>query len=250
MDYTFTHDKHDVYVIDDFISESECKILTAAYLSMKGADKKFNTTKGGERDGKSCFYSNYVTKNSAYVPTLKRIRAKSLELLRYLYDNTPYPVALHEATLLQECSKEGMEYHCDPLKRDQKEPYVSKDLAPLAREYGYGIYPPRDGEKDYWQPHHGEWTWGHALHRAHTAIIYLSDDFEGGNTRLPYYDIDVAPKQGRVLCFKGVSEHEHGVQTVSNGKRYTYVVWTTNNEDKEEGKVSNLTPYNPEDWVQ
>lgn len=250
MNYTFTHDEHDVYVIDDFITKSECKVLTSAYLSMKEEEKEFNTKKGGERDGKSCFYSNYVRTNSPYVPTLKRIRAKSLELLRYLYDNVPYPVAIHEATLLQECSKEGMDYHCDPLKRNQPEPYLSKDLAPHAGPYGYGVYPPNKGEKDYWQPHFGEWTWGHALHRAHTAILYLSDDFDGGDTNLPFYDINVTPKQGRVLCFKGISEHEHGVRPVSNGNRYTYVVWTTNNEDQEEGKRMNITPYTPDAWVQ
>ena len=249
MDYTFTHDEHDVYVIDDFITKSECKLLISAYESMKGKDHSVGTRKGGERDGKSCFYTNFVRKNSPYVPLIKRIRAKSLKLLRYLYDGVSHPVAQNEAILLQELSGKGMSYHCDALKRDQKEPYVSQDLMPESKAYGYGIAPPSKGGKDYWQPHHGKWLKGHALHRAHTALIYLSDDFEGGETRFPYYDIDVTPKQGRVVCFKGTHDHEHGVRPVSKGNRYTFVNWTTNSLGKSEDETGGLSPYTLDEWT-
>ena len=215
---------------------------------MKGKKKLYNT-KGGARYNKACFYKNFMYSNSPYVPEIKRMRAKALELIRYLHDNVPFPVAINEATLFKEEQDRGMEYHCDNLKRDQKTPYVSPDLIPGVKCHGYGVVPPNKGEKDYWQPHHGGWLWGHALYRSGTALTYLNDDFEGGETRIPYYDIDVTPKPGRVVCFKGIPQHEHGVRPVSKGTRYTFVNWMTNIYSQRENKVMGITPYITDEWV-
>jgi len=244
MELDFEYAGGEVYVINDFMSKKECDVIITAFKSMDGKERHVSTKKKGERYDNSCFYKNFVHALSPYKNHLKKMRARAIRLIRYLYG-----YAEMEATLVQKLEDKGMEYHCDALKRDQEEPYISKSLHSKARKHGYGIHPPPMGGKDLWQPHHGSWTWGHALYRAHTGLIYLSEDFEGGETRLPYLDLDVAPKVGRILLFKGIPEHEHGVRPVSKGTRYTFVNWTTVSPNKSENFKHNITPYDSSPWV-
>lgn len=56
-----------------------------------------------------------------------------------------------------------------------------------------------------------------------TSIIYLNDDFEGGET---YFEdgTTFTPKVGRALYFDG-NYHKHGVKPITNGTRYTVSAW-------------------------
>jgi len=55
-----------------------------------------------------------------------------------------------------------------------------------------------------------------------TSIIYLNDDFLGGNTVVG--DKQITPKQGQMITFSG-SEVEHEVLPILEGDRYTVAVW-------------------------
>ena len=57
-----------------------------------------------------------------------------------------------------------------------------------------------------------------------TSILYLNDDFKGGNTIIEGERIP--PKKGSVITFKG--ELKHGVEEVTEGNRYTISVWYKN----------------------
>jgi len=58
-------------------------------------------------------------------------------------------------------------------------------------------------------------------HRAYGAIIYLNDDFDGGETYYPLDGISIKPKVGRLAIHLGDKDHLHGVSEVSGGTRYT-----------------------------
>lgn len=58
-------------------------------------------------------------------------------------------------------------------------------------------------------------------HRSHASIIYLNDDFEGGETCYPNHDICVSPKAGKLAVHLGDANHLHSVNKVSGGTRYT-----------------------------
>ena len=60
-----------------------------------------------------------------------------------------------------------------------------------------------------------------------TSIIYLNDNFDGGETRVG--DVIVKPKTGKIITFTG-NEHEHEVFEVKNGSRYTIAVWYGNDD--------------------
>lgn len=56
-----------------------------------------------------------------------------------------------------------------------------------------------------------------------SSIIYLNDDYEGGQTN--YEDGTIfKPKKGRLLLFDG-THHKHGVKEVKNNVRYTVATW-------------------------
>jgi hypothetical protein len=58
-------------------------------------------------------------------------------------------------------------------------------------------------------------------HRKVATIIYLNDDFDGGETFYPQYDIKIKPEKGKLAIHLGDSNHLHGVTEIKNGTRYT-----------------------------
>lgn len=76
-------------------------------------------------------------------------------------------------------------------------------------------------------------------HRQYACIIYLNDDYEGGQTYYPNYDIYVTPKTNRAAIHRGNADHEHGVTKVTklgpSGMRYTIAsFWGTDPKYYEE----------------
>lgn len=53
------------------------------------------------------------------------------------------------------------------------------------------------------------------------AVLYLNDDFAGGETFYPDHDFKVVPKQGMLAVHLGDCNHRHGVTKVENSTRYT-----------------------------
>lgn len=53
------------------------------------------------------------------------------------------------------------------------------------------------------------------------TIIYLNDDYEGGNLIFRDHDIDIAPEAGTVVVFDVGYENVHGVTEVLSGTRWT-----------------------------
>jgi hypothetical protein len=71
--------------------------------------------------------------------------------------------------------------------------------------------------------------WFH--HRHFGAIIYLNDDYEGGHTYYPQYNLEVTPKVGSLAIHPGDPDHLHGVTKVEGGLRYTIAsFWTLDKE--------------------
>lgn len=61
------------------------------------------------------------------------------------------------------------------------------------------------------------------------CIIYLNDNYSGGNTYYPNQKKKVQPVVGLLAIHPGTSEFEHGVTTVEGSPRYTIAsFWTLN----------------------
>lgn len=59
-----------------------------------------------------------------------------------------------------------------------------------------------------------------------STVIYLNDDYEGGEIFFPNQDFCYKPKAGDIVLFpSGGTEYPHGVKEVTSGKRYTIAMW-------------------------
>lgn len=68
-------------------------------------------------------------------------------------------------------------------------------------------------------------------HREWTSVIYLNDDYTGGETIIE--DTKILPETGKIVTFKG-NEILHKVNVVTHGIRYTLPVWYTKFKTQQE----------------
>lgn len=63
--------------------------------------------------------------------------------------------------------------------------------------------------------------------RHYTAVCYLNDDYEGGETFFPEQNYKCKPDKGKTVIFP--SYYYHGVNEVKLNSRYVLVLWFTRN---------------------
>lgn len=76
-------------------------------------------------------------------------------------------------------------------------------------------------------------TMGIAPWRLYSSIIYLNNDFDGGQTYFEPLGIEIDPQPGNLLIFSCGPEHLHGVKKINKGTRKTLSsFWSENNINK------------------
>jgi len=69
----------------------------------------------------------------------------------------------------------------------------------------------------------------------YVGILYLNDDFEGGELYFPEHNISFKPNAYSLICFPGGVENIHGVSEITKGTRYTMVsFWDYSDADYSE----------------
>jgi hypothetical protein len=67
--------------------------------------------------------------------------------------------------------------------------------------------------------------WFH--HRHFGAVIYLNDDYSGGETYYPQHNESISAEIGKLVIHPGSPDHMHGVKRVEGNTRYTIAsFWT------------------------
>lgn len=59
------------------------------------------------------------------------------------------------------------------------------------------------------------------------TLIYLNDNYEGGEIYFPELNIFIKPQEGDLVCFPDTPDFVHGVKPISEGTRYTAPRWFT-----------------------
>lgn len=71
----------------------------------------------------------------------------------------------------------------------------------------------------------------------YVSILYLNDDYEGGELYFPQHGIEIKPKAFSLMVFPGGVENIHGVREIISGIRYTMVAfWDFENAEYPEEK--------------
>jgi Rps23 Pro-64 3,4-dihydroxylase Tpa1-like proline 4-hydroxylase len=59
------------------------------------------------------------------------------------------------------------------------------------------------------------------------TLVYLNDDYEGGELSFATHNITIKPKKGDLVMFPGNMHYAHEVKEVLSGTRYTVPIWFT-----------------------
>lgn len=86
----------------------------------------------------------------------------------------------------------------------------------------------KDGSQ-YWPHIDGQYAKGNLMKRSHlnrdvTCIVYLNDDYTGGELNFKIFNQTYKPKANDVICFLGSYRYIHSVSPVT-GERYALVFW-------------------------
>jgi hypothetical protein len=57
------------------------------------------------------------------------------------------------------------------------------------------------------------------------SLIYLNDDFEGGEISFPTHGISIKPSKGDLIVFPGNLNYPHKIEPIVSGNRYTVPFW-------------------------
>ena len=68
--------------------------------------------------------------------------------------------------------------------------------------------------------------------RDYTGLVYLNDNFTGGELVFPDRDVVIIPRPGLLVAFPSNHEFVHAVPKVLSGKRYSLPAWFTVNSAK------------------
>lgn len=63
-----------------------------------------------------------------------------------------------------------------------------------------------------------------------SVLLYLNDDYEGGEIEFTQLGITIKPQAGMMLAFPSYAEFEHKVHPVTKGVRYNIVSWICTEE--------------------
>jgi hypothetical protein len=74
-------------------------------------------------------------------------------------------------------------------------------------------------------------------HRCFSSLMYLNDDYEGGETYFPGHGVRLKPTTGALVLFGAGPDYVHGVTRVKRGVRYTYAGWFTYDKNHEDANA-------------
>jgi predicted 2-oxoglutarate/Fe(II)-dependent dioxygenase YbiX len=96
----------------------------------------------------------------------------------------------------------------------------------LSYEIGGHYKPHIDGEGIWTAPDQTQ-IWRKTVDRDLSMVLYLNDEFEGGDFVFPDLKIRIRPEPGLLVCFPSNRFYRHGVEPVTKGRRFSMVTWMT-----------------------
>jgi len=76
-----------------------------------------------------------------------------------------------------------------------------------------------------WKSPTGEVIWKKCMDRDLSAVLFLNNEYKGGDLSFPDLKIKIQPEPGLLVCFPSSAWYKHGVEPVISGNRYTIVTW-------------------------
>ncbi len=64
------------------------------------------------------------------------------------------------------------------------------------------------------------------------GVLYLNDNYEGGETYFPNFNVKIKPEMGKLALFSSDLEHKHGVTEILKADRFTMPIWFTKDKNR------------------
>jgi len=101
----------------------------------------------------------------------------------------------------------------------------SSEIPGLLKYEKDGHYLPHVDAMEQWTAPTGEVIWKKIHDRDLSTVIFLNDNFEGGEFFFPDFRIKITPEPGMLICFPSNQYYSHAVLPVKTGVRYSLVNW-------------------------
>jgi predicted 2-oxoglutarate/Fe(II)-dependent dioxygenase YbiX len=189
-------------IIPNFISAEDCKFLTnyaddktAVDLSVFDAEKANQTGKLEWETDKNVRDTQSVEYDSAIADTFNKMIGHAVSN----FINPYYDINLQSAEAVQ---------------------YL---------KYGVGGHysPHIDGEALWHNKETNTLEWRKNIERDISILVYLNNEYEGGELVFPNQHITLNPKAGMLVAFPSNHNFLHGVMPVTKGTRYALVSWAS-----------------------
>lgn len=92
----------------------------------------------------------------------------------------------------------------------------------------YGLLKYQEGE-EYKQHYDG----GTSIGRAVSALVYLNNDYEGGEIEFPNFGVKIKPQAGMLILFPSNYAYSHIAHPVTKGTKYCMVTWLRDRDTKQ-----------------
>jgi predicted 2-oxoglutarate/Fe(II)-dependent dioxygenase YbiX len=112
-------------------------------------------------------------------------------------------------------------------------------IGPQVLRYTPGGHYALHADSDHWSGSTRSWVKG--LDRDISLLLYLNDDFSGGELSFPLFNYTYRPRPGDLLFFPSDFRYRHQAHPVSAGLRYVVVSWAAY---RDEPRVQEHRPQN------
>lgn len=134
---------------------------------------------------------------------------------------TSYGLSLGKAAAVSETGKEIYD-SCDKLVRSAIHEYrkmfrINEEIK-SAETFGLLRYKP--GEK-----YNLHYDGGTETARAVSVLIYLNEDYDGGEIEFPNFNLKIKPKAGTLILFPSNYAYAHIAHPVRSGTKYVIATW-------------------------
>ena len=113
------------------------------------------------------------------------------------------------------------------LLKDLAEPFykckINSVVAPNILRYGIGGYYRPHADSDEFNTKTNKWEKTQDVDLS--FLLYLDDDYEGGEINFPNFGFQLRPRAGMLLMFPSDCRYLHGVLPVTAGVRHSIVSW-------------------------
>ena len=218
------HTHPDLRIVEDFVSKEECdwfiNYVTEQNLWAFNNAKRENFPDGKDYEMVSGQWDNRkVELNSLYwSKTHPEIFKHAYPIMKAAKEQVADFFSVTQDSFQLE-SWEAVRWYA-PFHQGPHIDYIPKDFDRNALPAGF--------DSSFFSAEEEALYRRHCTTKHYTGMIYMNEDFDGGELYFPYHDnFEIKPKPGMLVIFTGDIFHPHGIRPITSGTRYVHTTFWT-----------------------